>query len=191
MIFVQILCKSDGIFLHKQYGTRKCCIGRKKHETLENTISLPCYMPPSMACSRILYDFKIYNVSKWMWEWFVILYACHPRNKQKNCTCRDAEATRTIYLFKEAIAWFSVAVGFACQKIRTDNLALVTLHYCKQWNTQDSCVTPLWGEHKGHASKQYRLKYHNWHLCHRALQGPIGGSAWEIWWKTRVHKHLF
>lgn len=45
---------------------------------------------------------------------------------------------------------------FACQEIRRDNLAPVTLHYSRQWNTRDSVVFPLWRKHKGCALGQYR-----------------------------------
>lgn len=45
---------------------------------------------------------------------------------------------------------------FACQKIRRDNLALVTLHYSRQWNIRDSVVAPRWRKHKGCALGQYR-----------------------------------
>lgn len=61
--------------------------------------------------------------------------------------------------------WHSFVV---CQKIRRDNLAPVTWHYSRQWNTREAVVTPLWCKHKGCALGQYRPQY-GYH-CHTAIQ---------------------
>lgn len=80
-----------------------------------------------------------------------------------------------IYLLPEVTQWFMVAVLFACQTIKRDNLALVMLHYSRKWNTINSCVTPLWSKQKARAQTQCRVDY-----CHKdpeQLQTSTGGST--------------
>lgn len=97
-----------------------------------------------------------------------------------------SKAAVIMYLFIEVKAWFIVAVSFACQKITRDNLALVTRHYPRQWNTRDSCVTPLWNKHKGHALEQCRLSNY---YCHTKPQSPAGPHRWHSmsWLKKKGH----
>lgn len=113
------------------------------------------------------------------------------------CHCLRARKTYSIscclwggwdHLFihrTESEAWFIVAVFFPCQKIRRDNLATVTAHSSRQWNTRDSCVTPLWRKHKGRALGQYRLS-----MVITVTQplSPAGQHRWPRVWDEKRHE---
>lgn len=83
-------------------------------------------------------------------------------------------------------AWFIVAVFFACQKIRRNNLAPVTPHYSRQWNTRDSCVTPLWSKHKRPSLGAVQAEYG--YYCHTATERC--GAPQVAMWDDKRQKEL-
>ncbi len=121
-----------------------------------------------------------------------VISICHrlrARKKKNSISCCLWGGRNHLFIHRtESKAWFIVAGFFACQKIRRDNLAPVTAHYSRQWNTRDSCVTPLWSKHKGRALGQCRLSVV---ITVTQPLSPAGLHRWpRMWDEKRPEKQI-
>lgn len=122
-------------------------------------ICVQCILNKSSLCTtHMALAYYIYCICHCLWA----------REKNSISCCFGGGCDYLTIHRTESKAWFIVAVFYACQKIRRDNLAPVTPHYSRQWNTRDSCVTPLWSKHKGRAFGAVQAGYG--YYCHTATE---------------------